>query len=131
MGAAWFETYGPGRTVDEAHACAARAARYDHGHNGYTGTIAEKDVHMLAPMVPDVPALDVREMFALACCDDEDAITRLYEWYGLEQAQLLRAAANNKWGPAVAVECRPDEVPDYVRVGPGELVWLFFGYASC
>lgn len=42
MGATTFFTYATGKTAKEAFASAQAEARYDHGHSGYTGTIAEK-----------------------------------------------------------------------------------------
>ena len=42
MGGCSFETFGKGETVDEAFAEARERAQYNHGHGGYSGTIAEK-----------------------------------------------------------------------------------------
>lgn len=42
MGATTFFTFATGKTASEAFASAQAEARYDHGHSGYTGTIAEK-----------------------------------------------------------------------------------------
>ena len=43
MGAQEFECTGQGRNVQEAFKNAKEEAFWDHGHSGYTGTIAEKD----------------------------------------------------------------------------------------
>ena len=43
MGACNFTDYGTGATAKEAFNGARETAQYDHGHSGYTGTIAEKD----------------------------------------------------------------------------------------
>ena len=60
MGATSFFTYATGKTVSEAFASAQADARYDHGHSGYTGTIAEKPsfIEFSVPLA-DLP---VREM---------------------------------------------------------------------
>lgn len=42
MGATSFFTTANGKTASEAFASAQADARYDYGHSGYTGTIAEK-----------------------------------------------------------------------------------------
>jgi hypothetical protein len=42
MGAETFETFGYGKTAQEAFSVARKDAQYEHGHGGYTGTIAEK-----------------------------------------------------------------------------------------
>lgn len=42
MGACDFETRGFGKTAQDAFNEAVDRARYEHGHGGYTGTIAEK-----------------------------------------------------------------------------------------
>jgi hypothetical protein len=42
MGATTFFTVAKGKTAKEAFSDAVYEARYQHGHGGYTGTIAEK-----------------------------------------------------------------------------------------
>jgi hypothetical protein len=42
MGAQQFYTWGRGKTAKDAFNQAVSDARYEHGHGGYTGTIAEK-----------------------------------------------------------------------------------------
>lgn len=43
MGADTFEVLAKGKTAREAFNKTVKKAQYDFGHNGYTGTIAEKD----------------------------------------------------------------------------------------
>lgn len=80
MGSANFETYATGRTPKEAFNSAVEQALYEHGHEGYTGTIAEK------------------ENFTI--------ITPPSSWKGreMEYAELLLEEEDerisNKWGPA-------------------------------
>jgi hypothetical protein len=50
MGAAQFCGFARGEKLQDAFRSAAEAARYEHGHGGYTGTIAEKhDCHVVSP----------------------------------------------------------------------------------
>jgi len=51
MGADSFMTRAVGKTAKAAFAEAQAKARYDHGHAGYTGTIAEKDSFTLIATV--------------------------------------------------------------------------------
>lgn len=46
-GAQDFWTVGVGKTADEAFHAAVEKAGYEHGHGGYTGSIAEKDRFVL------------------------------------------------------------------------------------
>lgn len=46
-GAQDFWTVGVGKTADEAFHAAVEKAGYEHGHGGYTGSIAEKDGFIL------------------------------------------------------------------------------------
>lgn len=56
MGALTFQSYAEGADVDKTFQAAVDQALYDHGHSGYTGTIAEKDSYVIieaAPMTPE------------------------------------------------------------------------------
>lgn len=80
MGADTFFTVAKGQTVAAAFTAAQQDARYEHGHGGYSGTIAEKRIFVMIQ-----PAkLPRKEAFELAekLIDDEDP----------------RVA--DKWGPA-------------------------------
>ena len=102
MGGETFYTMATGDNVNAAFLEARTQAQHDHGHAGYTGTIAEKheftmlrasQVRMLAPT-------NEAEAYAVA-----DAI--------LSTTELV----DDKWGPAGCL-----------RVGDGQ--WMFFGWAS-
>lgn len=43
MGATTFQETGEGKTAQAAFAALVKSARHEHGHGGYSGTIAEKD----------------------------------------------------------------------------------------
>lgn len=56
MGAQYFVTVGYGKTANAAFRQAKEQAYYDHGHNGYTGSLAEKPGFMMHTLPPGVPA---------------------------------------------------------------------------
>jgi hypothetical protein len=64
MGAWFSDTTAVGRTAGEAFSRAQDDARYEYGHGGYTGTIAEKDGYVLI----DLPkGLTAERLVRLAC----------------------------------------------------------------
>lgn len=64
MGATSFFTYATGKTVNKAFASAQADARYDHGHSGYTGTIAEKPsfIEFSVPLA-DLPLREMEQSY--------------------------------------------------------------------
>ena len=84
MGTAEFTASGIGSTAEEAFDNAVRQAQYDHGHNGYTGTIAEKD-NFVEITVPD-KYKDRPQLFAYELMENDDKRIR------------------NKWGPACCIK---------------------------
>jgi hypothetical protein len=92
--------------VREAFREAREVAAWDHGHGGYTGTIAEKDSYLVASDV------------GLSYDDASDLAYRLMDW------QNADPRFDDKWGPAGAIRVVGDEgsLPDRG--------WLFFGWAS-
>lgn len=52
MSTEYFITYGEGAHVDAAFRAAVAEARYEHGHGGNTGTIAEKDSYVVIEREP-------------------------------------------------------------------------------
>ncbi len=80
MAAETFITDASGDTAQAAFTAARKKAQYDHGHAGYTGTIAEKDTFVLIPF----PGGDAKTAHAFA-------------------EALLRSGdkrIDSKWGPA-------------------------------
>ena len=75
MGAARFEVFVKGTSAREAFDEAVRRAQYEHGHGGYTGTIAEKRSYKLLGN-----AATLKEARALA--DEKESLV------------------DDKWGPA-------------------------------
>jgi hypothetical protein len=103
MGAYTFIDTGKGKTAKEAFLAARDSAAWEHGHGGYTGTIAEKHDFTMIPFTPTAtdPAEQIREAsnFAHKLIDDEDP------------------RINDKWGPAGCIA-----LPNFT--------FLFFGLAS-
>ncbi|HET6286497.1 MAG TPA: hypothetical protein VFG15_07070 [Amycolatopsis sp.] len=56
MGSATFITYAEGADVEVAFREAVDQAQHDHGHGGYTGTIANKDSYIVIDGVPRTEA---------------------------------------------------------------------------
>ena len=102
MGADVFFTNASGKTAGEAFAEAVRRARYDHGHAGYTGTLAEKDDFAVIA----VPYGEEPMKFADKLIDECDS------------------RIDDKWGPAGCIQTKTDE-------DTGIKTFLFFGWASC
>ena len=105
MGAEHFETHSELTDVAKAFNQAVEDALWEHGHGGYTGTIAEKDGYIVFE-VPEGHTVD----------ETVRAVERL--WYETVDwlPEGMEDAYEDKWGPAIAI-----------RDGDG---WLFFGLAS-
>jgi hypothetical protein len=102
MGANAFQNRQSAKTADEAFQMLVERARYEYGHRGYTGTIAEKeDFRMEEPRHDETPRTCVTR-----CLDDLD------HWSG------------DKWGPAACVDGGPDPKQQGLRI------FHFFGWAA-
>lgn len=123
MGADNFSVVSAGASADAAFRRAVEHAQWEHGHGGYSGTIAEKRSFTV---IGDPPA-----------SFEPDDYTKEHGprwWKGSSDADIRRRAyaeqlveegdprVDDKWGPAGAI--RLDDAPD----GNGR--WLFFGWAS-
>lgn len=136
MGACSFYTEEFGKTASEAFIKATRQARYDYGHAGYTGTIAEKDDYMLIVRPNRVTAGEVINTIEDAYWgspsidvsylqDDKvkkrgkEAYDKLVKWFGRE-AQTILSTYHGKWGPCIAIEASEAESAEYKkRMGIG------------
>jgi hypothetical protein len=103
MGAAAFATFQPGdQDVQKAFREAREYAHYMHGHEGYSGTIAEKHEVVIIQALPVLSTSDAEKM-AWELIDASDP--RIHD----------------KWGPAGAIKAKHDS---------GVVGWVFFGWAS-
>jgi len=100
MGADMFITESVGKTAQEAFDRAVERARHDHGHAGYTGTIAEKEGFVFLGLPIDTDPIKYAE--DLVNGDDP--------------------RIEDKWGPAGCIM--------YGAEKGGEGKYLFFGWAS-
>lgn len=89
-------------TAQDAFERAQSAARYDHGHSGYTGTIAEKSSYlMVSPTAEQLAEFNGQE--------------HPYEDYSPEDG--LWTDVEDKWGPAGCIAL--------------DKGYLFYGWAPC
>jgi hypothetical protein len=102
MGATDFVDSVSAATATLAFERLVREARYQHGHGGYTGTIAEKaEFRIVEPRAGETPGACVDR-----CLSDSD------HWVA------------DKFGPAACLDTGPDPKT------PGHRVFVFFGVAS-
>lgn len=85
MGASTFTQLGQGKTAAEAFKAARAEAQYDHGHSGYSGTLAEKTEFTLI----DLPAGKTPAEYAAELIDGGDD------------------RIDDKWGPAGCIAVSP------------------------
>lgn len=96
MGACEFVNVAKGRTAKDAFSRAVEDARYDHGHAGYSGTLAEKGEFVL---ISNKRAETVKEACNLAEQLISDGDERI----------------DDKWGPAGCI--RVGDTDTYVFFG--------------
>jgi hypothetical protein len=92
-----------GKNAQEAFSAAIEQAQYDHGHSGYTGTIAEKSEFVKINRTVDSVA-EARDV-AYDLMDKEDS------------------RVDDKWGPAGCIYVGRDGAS-------GLKTYVFFGWAS-
>lgn len=115
MGATTFQTEikVDKKTSDQdAFRDARSRAQNDHGHAGYTGTLAEKNSFVLLARVSS-------QKNALLICEE---ILHRNETGVTTYREEASAITDDKWGPAAALRYPIDAKTDGV---------LFFGFASC
>lgn len=102
MGAETFREWAIGRNEKDAFAEVVADAQYQHGHGGYTGTIAEKhEFVLIGEVTSKEEAMDLAEKLI----DKRDP------------------RIDDKWGPAGCIKVN--------RIGPNrKWHFLFFGWAS-
>lgn len=105
MGAMTFFTVESGRDAQEAFHRATLYAQHRWGHEGYTGTIAEKDEFIIIKG----DATPAKETEAIADKMLKEGDERI----------------NDKWGPAGAIK-----IEDAAESNFFHELWAFFGWAS-
>lgn len=121
MGACDFGQIGKGKNVKEAFSRAVEDARYENGHGGYSGSLAEKHDFVL---IDDTPAQILARLVEQKEADryieafkkrSDDSNSR---HFAISEAllHLQDRRVDDKWGPAGAIKIKDGE-------------WLFFGMA--
>lgn len=104
MGAEFFIRRGTGHSAETVFKELKSQAQYDHGHSGYTGTIAEKDSFIML----ESPVIKA-------------AYNTVGDWIGvsayIEDEYWNDDKIRDKWGPAGCIQLSEKE-------------WVFFGWAS-
>ena len=106
MGAATFKQTGHGRNARDAFFKAREDAAYEHGHGGYTGTLAEKN-----------DFVEIRDVPGLGSADNEHAAKLIAHAHADRLLQDDDPRISDKWGPAGCIQISSN-------------TWLFFGWAS-
>jgi len=119
MGATNFCSEGRGLTMANTFDVLVNDARYEHGHGGYTGTIAEKNgfIEVNVPAGVDVQTF----MNWIENFDYEPGVVPLKH---VSYVRELSRRYNDKWGPALGIKL--SEPPDE----NGFSAFVFFGFAS-
>lgn len=109
MGACNFETIAIGKNPRDAFNRAVSQAQWEHGHGGYTGTIAEKIDFVVIPLPKRTAPFDLAN----------------------RMMDVGDSRINDKWGPAGCIEIpRHHSKIRKVELRRGEREYLFFGWAS-
>jgi hypothetical protein len=109
MGADSFVDRGRGKDAKDAFRKVTDEARYEHGHGGYSGTIAEKHEFVMIS-VPKVQGLPTEKQAS--------------EYIDKIMYDEMDPRIEDKWGPAGCIEFAPEKPTKGVRH------FIFFGYAS-
>ena len=144
MGAEYFETVSFGSTPGKAFTSAVKEAKYEYGHRGYTGTIAEKDGYQIVTRPKGITTRQFLDYVDLALSgsyhtyrDGEVVAVRDQAKIKMIPAAVrrfvLKAAdiADDKWGPAACVELTKEERTKAQKKGQTGRAFVFFGWASC
>ena len=122
MGASEYMNVGRGKTAQIAFDKVAENARHNHGHGGYSGTIAEKYSMVEFPRPKGMRAKTmvqaVRDMSRIGFDDDGNAQTdKVQAKYPKLRIAAMFEVYDDKTAPALAIELRKGE-------------YLFAGWAS-
>jgi len=92
MGATNFVTKSKGKTAMESFKKAIKEAQWEHGHGGYTGTIAEKDSFIMIDYEKEKKEFESPSDFIGRLMDEDDD------------------RISNKWGPAGCIKFKDEWV---------------------
>jgi hypothetical protein len=106
MGATTFSDTTTAGSAKEAYWALVSEARYEHGNDGYTGSISESHGFKMVSLLPGE---------SLAACEERV----------IETAHENDRAPGAKGGPAACVDLGP------AQDAPGLRRFAFFGWAAC
>lgn len=127
MGAYSFEEYGAGKDADTVFRALVEQAQWEHGHGGYTGTIAEKGEFI---MVEDEPITWTQAQRQIS--QWHDSMGRTYTplkmpakrrpvYAGFSGGYSMRSIETDgtievgeKWGPAGCIEVKRSSIPEKI-----------------
>jgi hypothetical protein len=105
MGAYDFKNTVIAKTAKAGFAEAADRARYEYGHGGYTGSIAEKSGFVIfTPAKGKRWTVELIKSLIWEAEESNAASKRLTDLFGASAARQLVATYNDKWGPAICIE---------------------------
>jgi len=116
MGATNYVTISKGKDAKDAFSSARDKAQWDHGHGGYTGTIAEKDSFVEFPRPKGVHLKTIKKVIYGMTWEGK-SITKLEKKYPKFPIRQMAQVWNDKWGPSACMELQPK-------------TYIFFGMAS-
>ncbi len=126
MGADQFSNIGFGKTATEAFSSLREEAAYEHGHGGYSGTIAEKHTFREFKLPTGMTARDFLQK--IENWNDDETITGNPNFYTFRNAFKLY---DDKWGPALCLQLTPEDIKFWaVKVPKGCKAYIFSGWAS-
>ena len=102
MGAETFCVTIKGASAEAAFAEAVRQAQYDHGHSGYSGTIAEKRDFVIVPLPDGLSPTEAVDLAGSDCLSHANQSAAVRAW--VKQAEPIY---DDKWGPALCFESTP------------------------
>ena len=122
MGASEYMNVGRGKTAQIAFDKVAANARHNHGHGGYSGTIAEKYSMVEFPRPKGMRRATViqliRDLSRIGFDDDGNPMTdKVQAKYPKLRIAAMSEVYEDKWGPSLAIELSKGE-------------YLFAGFAS-
>ena len=117
MGATNYTTVARGKNAKEAFESAVANAQWQHGHGGYTGTIAEKHSFVEFQRPKGVRLTTVKQVVYGMTWGDKE-ITKLEKKYPKFPVRQMARVWDDKWGPSACMELKPT-------------TYIFFGMASC
>jgi hypothetical protein len=134
MGAQEFSQVAFGKTARDAFYTARENAAYEHGHGGYTGSLAEKSA-FVEITIP--PRADLKALIEAAWEVSWDESTPIVPANLTQHQNLilrLSRALEDKWGPAVCVKFGPTHQKELRAThglkGKKGAFYLFTGIAS-